>query len=186
MDQRLGCPQSPQKRVFPMRLRPTKESRLRELHEELHWLEAKGMSHLKGALSRMASLSDQHRLQVDAFCAYFGLDDDPKTAREVGEMMQKSASLVARNKRVVLRRLKHPSWKDESRWPEPVIRKGLSTLHVTQINDIAMRLHMQRHQQVGARQFMVDLQEAGIALGIPDADMLQFYTAINDRLMQRK
>lgn len=165
---------------------PTKERRKRELYTELPWLKERDEEHLIKALERLATLSEQHKREVGAFRLYFCLDQLPLlTLREIGELVRRTGTTAGSWKTRTLRRLKHPIWKDESRWPAAVIKPQMSTMGTGRVYEIAVALQVRRYQSIGTERYISELKEAGCELGIKDAEMEQFLLAICDRIAKR-
>ena len=165
----------------------TRKDRLDELSREIMWLEEKGIAHLERALDRMATLSEQHAREVSAFkLFYFAREGErPLSLREIAPRMSRTSSAVGLWKRKVMRRLKHPNWKDEARWPAVVTPPALSPMSADRAREIAVSLQVRRYQSIGTERYVAELKEAARDLRISEDEMGRFFLAICDRIAKR-
>ena len=168
-------------------MKPSRETRLQELSRELFWLEEKGIEHLEKALDRMATLSEQHRKEVGAFRLFYicAEGERPLSLREIGLRVSRSSTAVGIWKQNVLRRLKHPNWKDDARWPEAVVKPTLSPMSADRAHEIAISLQVRRYQSIGTEKYVAELKDAARDLRISDDEMGRFFLAICDRIAKR-
>lgn len=164
-------------------MRPTKETRMRELYGELQWLREKGETFLEHALDRMSALSVAHANDAVVFCLHFGLKGYAiTTVREIAVRLHVTPATVVRRKRNALRRLKHPAWKSEETWP-PI--PTVDAMPETRINEIAVRLVAWRWRQQGTEAYNAELRQAARDLRIEEGEMGLFFTRIGERMFLR-
>jgi hypothetical protein len=171
-----------------MDMKLTRESRMQELERELYWLQEKGLEHLEKALHRLATFSEQHTREVDAFRLYYfaAEGERPCTLREIALKVSRTSTAVGAWKKKVLRRLKHPIWKDETRWPVAVSKTKMSTMGRDRVHEIAVLLQIRCLQTGGTERYIAALQDVARDLDIKDDDMKQFYLAICDCVRQKR
>jgi hypothetical protein len=163
-----------------------RELRHAQLNEELPHLNG-DFKLLDQTLRRMDVCNPARKKWSAAVRMFFGLDREvPLDPKEIAPLLSVQPAWVREIIKNVLRRLKHPQWKDPLKWPEPQLSNARSKMRPGRVGDIAVFIAMRRLQTVSRKYFVRELRAVWKELRLPAKELSQFVLAIEDRLMQRK